>query len=75
MIRNGYARRLQADAERASLVERWQSYPSPVQSLLAVLLRSHGLQAAQLATQAVEEFAQQRPVLHEKESNDATPSA
>lgn len=75
MIRNGYARRLQADAARASLIERWQTYPGPVQSLLADLLHHHGLQAAQLAVQAVEEYARHRPIPREKERNDATPLA
>lgn len=75
MIRNGYARRLQADAERAQLVKRWQEYPGPVRFLLYALLRDHGLQAARIATRAVEEYAHQH-VPQEKEGlNDATPFA
>lgn len=76
MIRNGYPRRLQADAERARLVERWQAFPGPIQSILATLLHTHGLQAAQLATEAVESVNQQQrwpnsgPAPHEKEERD-----
>ena len=72
MIRNGYARRLQADAERARLVERWQGYSGSVQYFLYALLRDHGLQAAQLATKAVEEYARQQVPQEKQERNDAT---
>lgn len=56
MIRNGYVRRLEARVQRSRLLERWQGYPGPVQVILHTLLRDHGLQAAQLATRAVEEY-------------------
>jgi hypothetical protein len=76
MIRNGYAKRLQADAERARLAERWQGYPGSVQYFLNALLRDHGLQAARLATKAVEEYAHQHQDPQEKEErDDATPPA
>ena len=67
MIRNGYARRLQAEEERTHLAARWQGYPDPVQRLLHTLLREHGLAAAQLATKAVEAYAHQQPDPQEKE--------
>ncbi len=57
MIRNGYVRRLQAQAERSRLTERWQGYPQPVRQSLQTLLRDHGLVAAQLATEALVEYA------------------
>src|SRR6266536_3627204 len=57
MIRNGSARRLQAQAERSRLTERWQGYPQPVRQSLQTLLRDHGLVAAQLATEALVEYA------------------
>ena len=75
MIRNGYARRLQADAERARLAERWQEYSAPVQYFLHALLRDHGLQAAKLATKDVEEYANQQQAPQEKERDDATSPA
>ena len=75
MIRNGYARRLKADAERSRLAERWQGYPASVQYLLYALLRDHGLQAAKLAAKAVEEYAHQQHIPQKEEQNDATPLA
>ncbi len=75
MIRNGYPRRLQADAERAQLAKRWREYPGPVQFLLYALLRDHGLQAAQLATRAVEECLHPQTPQQKEETNDATSSA
>jgi hypothetical protein len=59
MIRNGYARRLRAQEQRTDLVEGWQRYPGPVQYFLHVLLRDYGLQAAQIASRAVETCAAQ----------------
>ena len=73
MIRDGYPRRLQAEKERADLVERWRTYPDAVQSLLAALLHIHGLQAAQLATQALEECLRPQSVQQKEERTDATP--
>jgi hypothetical protein len=76
MIRNGYAKHLQAKAERSRLTERWQGYPGPVQYFLYALLRDHGLQAAQLASKAVEEYARQQQGPQKKEErDDATPPA
>ena len=57
MIRNGYRRHLAAEAERARLSVLWQAYPAPVQHLLMTLLHQHGLQAAQAATEAVQQYA------------------
>src|SRR6266487_85391 len=57
MIRNGSARRLQAQAERSRLTERWQGYPQPVRQSLQTLLRDHGVVAAQLAIEALVEYA------------------
>ncbi len=57
MIRNGYARRLQAEAERSRLTEQWQEYPQPIRQALHALLRDHGLMVAQRATEALVEYA------------------
>jgi hypothetical protein len=64
MIRNGYARHLRAQAERARLLQRWETLPTPVRQGLHILLRDYGLQAAQLATQTVEAFAPQHHPHH-----------
>src|SRR6266536_3171317 len=57
MIRNGYARRLQAEGERSRLAEHWQGYPESVRQALRALLRDHGLMVAQCATEALVEYA------------------
>ena len=46
------AQRLKDDVE--SLRVRWQHYNFPVQELLRLMLTQHGLQAATLATDALE---------------------
>ncbi len=83
MIRNGYSRRLAAEAERTRLTEQWQAYPTPVRQVLTTLLHHHGLQAAHEATEAVEQYAKwqhgllnSEQVLEKKEErDDATPPA
>lgn len=82
MIRNGFVRHLQADSQRTQLVERWQGFPESVQEILHMLLQHHGLHAAQLATQAVEQCATWKDGLLniesacvEKEERDVTPFA
>src|SRR6266487_7035902 len=57
IIRNGYARHLQAEAERSRLTEQWQEYPQPIRQALHALLRDHGLMVAQCATEALVEYA------------------
>ena len=57
MIRNGYARRLQAEVERSRLAEHWQGYTEPVQHVLQATLREYGLGAAQRATEALVQYA------------------
>lgn len=56
MIRNSYARHMQANEQRMRLIEIWGAYPGPVQFFLQALLRDHGLQAAQIASRAVEVY-------------------
>lgn len=57
MIRSGYVRRLQAEAERSRLAEQWQGYTEPVQQVLQAILREYGLGAAQRATEALVQYA------------------
>ena len=61
MIRNGYARKLQAEAERARLAEQWQAYPEAVRRCLQAFLQDYGLRAAALATEAVEQAGTRQP--------------
>ncbi len=57
MIRNGMSRKLAVQAERARLLTQWEAYPQAVQQPLGALLRDYGLQAAALATEAVEQLS------------------
>lgn len=57
MIRNGYARHLQAEAERSRLTEHWQGYPEPVRQLLQAISREYGLAVVRRATEALVEYA------------------
>ena len=47
------AQRLREDVQR--LEARWHKYSFPIQELLKLLLRKHGLDAAALATDALDE--------------------
>jgi hypothetical protein len=57
-------RKLAAQAEREHLLAQWQAYPPTIQQRLAAILQHYGLQAAELATEALEACAGQK-VLHE----------
>ncbi len=49
------ARRTQQEQEEiARLRERWKRYNLPTQERLELLLQNHGIQAAQMATEALE---------------------
>ena len=60
MSRNRYSLGLRAQARRTRLEEQWQTYPEAVRRSLQALLQNHGLQAATLATKALEDDAKWR---------------